>query len=58
LRKALNRNDPELQNKYNPIFDDASREDFIDTNELKMKLFEAKWSWYKEKTYDQMKTTT
>ncbi len=51
LRKILNNTEPEMQNIYNPIFDDASREKFINDNELKTKLFEAKWNWKKERTY-------
>ena len=35
LRKILNNNEPELQNIYNPVFDAASREQFINENELK-----------------------
>jgi len=58
LRKLLNDKTPELQNLYNPIFDEASRQEYIDTNELKMRLFEAKWKWLKEKTYGQFKTHT
>lgn len=30
----------------------------MDENELKMRLFEAKWSWYKEKQLSQYKLTT
>ena len=58
LRKYFNRNEPELQNIYNPVFDEASRQQFVDKNELKLKLFEAKWNWLQEKTYGQLKQTT
>lgn len=43
---------------YNPVFDEASRQDFIDMNELKMRLFEAKWNWTKDKVMKQKKLTT
>ena len=58
LRKLLNRRDPELQNVYKPIFDEASRQDYIDSNQLKLSLFEAKWKWYKDKKMSQYKLTT
>ena len=58
LRKFMNRNEPERQNLYQPIFDEASRQEYVDVNELKQKLFEAKWEWYKEETLSQYKVTT
>mmetsp|Transcript_6919 Transcript_6919/g.9583 ORF Transcript_6919/g.9583 Transcript_6919/m.9583 type:complete len:154 (-) Transcript_6919:892-1353(-) len=58
LRKLLNRNEPELQNVFKPVFDEVSRKEFLDYNTLKMKLFEAKWNWYKNETYAQMEITT
>lgn len=58
LRKFINRSEPELQNIYNPVFDEISRQQYVETNELKTKLFEAKWNWYKEKTYGSLSSTT
>ena len=43
----LGRATPELQNVYMPVFDESSRQEFIDVQELKNRLFEAKWDWYK-----------
>lgn len=40
---------PELQNQITPVFDEDSRQDYIDTNEFKQRLFDAKWKWYKDK---------
>ena len=58
LRKLLNKNEPEMQNLFAPIFDEASRQQVLDMNEIKLKLFEAKWSWYKNKTLSQQHITT
>jgi len=49
LRKILNSIEPELQNLFNPIFDETSRKEYLDLNELKLRLFEAKWEWYLDK---------
>jgi hypothetical protein len=49
LRKILNSTEPELQNLFNPIFDETSRKEYLDLNELKLRLFEAKWEWYLDK---------
>lgn len=53
LRKLLNKVEPEAQNYYAPVFDEASREEFVNFQELKGRLFEAKWNWYKDKTFNQ-----
>lgn len=58
LRKLFNRFEPEDQNLFQPVFDEASRQESMDLNELKDALFSAKWTWYKEKTVSQMKLTT
>ena len=58
LKKIFNTNEPELQNLFRPIVDAASREAYLDETELKSALFDAKWNWYKNKTYAQMKLTT
>lgn len=49
LRQILNDVEPELQNLFNPVFDEASRQEYLDINELKLSLFEAKWKWYLDK---------
>jgi len=51
LKKIFNTNEPELQNLFRPIVDAASREAYLDETELKSALFDAKWNWYKNKTY-------
>ena len=58
LRKILNRIEPELQNLFNPIFDETSRQEYLDVNELKLRLFEAKWQWYLDKKMSQVRLTT
>ena len=58
IRKAINLCDPELQNVYMPVFDEMSRQDYIDTQELKSALFEAKYKWYVDRVYKQFKPTT
>ena len=50
LRKQLATNLPELQNQYNPVVDEDSRQRYLDETEFKMRLFEAKWEWYKDRT--------
>ena len=57
LRKLMNKTEPELQNYYFPVFDEASREEFVNMNELKSKLFEAKWNWHKEQTFNRYQIT-
>ena len=50
LRKQLATNMPEFQNLYNPVTDEDSRQRYVDETEFKMRLFEAKWKWYKDRT--------
>ena len=33
-----------------PIYDEDSRQNYIDGNELKQRIFEAKWKWQVDKT--------
>ena len=58
LRQMLGRATPELQNVYMPVFDESSRQEFIDVQELKNRLFEAKWDWYKAQKLGQTKVVT
>lgn len=48
LRKLFNNFDPEDQNLFQPVFDEASRQESIDINEFKDALFAARWAWHKE----------
>ena len=41
-----------------PVFDESSRQEFIDMQELKNRLFEAKWEWYKAQKFGQTKVVT
>ena len=54
----MNIKEPQMQNVYKPVFDQVSRETYIDDQELKMRLFEAKWKWHKDRVYSQIKPTT
>ena len=58
LRRILNDAEPEMQNLFQPIFDETSRQEYIDTHELKTQLFEAKWKWYVETKMSQLHGTT
>ena len=58
LRRIMNKKEPQMQNVYKPVFDEVSREAYIDDQELKMRLFEAKWNWHKDKVYSRIKLTT
>lgn len=58
IRKHMNLNLPEFQNLYNPIVDEESRQRYIDETEFKLRLFEAKWEWLKDRTLGQYKLTT
>ena len=42
---------------YNPVYDEESRQRYIDETEFKMRLFEAKWDWFKDRTMGQYKLT-
>ena len=58
VRKYMSLNQPELQNIFNPVVDEDSRQKYIDSNELRKRLFEAKWEWHKDRTLGQFKATT
>ena len=58
VRKYMSLNQPELQNYFNPVVDEDSRQNYIDSNELRKRLFEAKWEWHKDRTLGQFKATT
>ena len=47
-----------MQNIYRPVFDEVSREAYVDKQELMMRLFEAKWKWHKDRVYSQIQATT
>ena len=58
LRRIMNIKEPQMQNVYRPVFDEVSREAYVDEQELKMRLFEAKWNWHKDRVYSQIQPTT
>ena len=58
LRKIINRVQPEMQNLFKPIFDETSRQEYVDENELKLRLFDAKWEWYLDQKMSRLKATT
>lgn len=58
LREIVNHRQKEWQNLITPIFDEASRQDYIDTNELKTRLMDAKWKWLVDKKVAQFRPTT
>ena len=51
LRRIMNIKEPQMQNVYKPVFDEVSREEYVDEQELKMRLFEAKWNWHRDRVY-------
>ena len=50
MRKFLNQNELEHQNKYLPVIDEDSRAQFLATQEIASKFFKARWEHHVDKT--------
>lgn len=46
-----------MQNLITPIYDEASRQDYIDTTELKRRIMDAKWKWTVDKKVSALQAT-
>ena len=57
VRKLLNKNEPEMQELRRPIVDQETADKYAGDYEFKMAYIQAKWLWYVDKKFSQMKLT-